>query len=432
MRPMPDPYACLVSGGDTPAGVTDEGPARGPAAGTPAGARGGRAGRITGRLPDGLTDAVWLWLLLRVGLTMIAAFVVVWGQASPPCASDAPLAWLPHDGPAFPLLGAWHHWDACWYTTIASSGYGVGDGMGSTNLFPFLPLVASALAGVNGNLPIAFAAVNGVALVVALMGLTRLVTRDVDRATAQRTSLYVVVFPAAFFLIGPFTEAIFLAAAAWTFVGARERRWELAVIGGVVAGLTRPVGILLMLPVAWEAAMMVWDRRRAGSPLLRRGDVLAALAVIGPGLAYAGYVAWTAVVVGQSYFDAHMAWGEHHLAPPWEQLAAGIAYGLDHAKPAQLVNAGVWILFAALTLAGFRRLPLSYTLFVIPQLVLAVTQETVWPLMSTSRYMLALFPCFVVLAIAGRSPRFHTTWVVLSTLLLGFLTILFIEGWMVG
>jgi hypothetical protein len=37
-----------------------------------------------------------------------------------------------------------------------------------------------------------------------------------------------------------------------------------------------------------------------------------------------------------------------------------------------------------------------------------------------------------VLAIAGRSPRFHTTLVVLSTLLLGFLTILFIEGWMVG
>jgi len=56
----------------------------------------------------------------------------------------------------------------------------------------------------------------------------------------------------------------------------------------------------------------------------------------------------------------------------------------------------------------------------------------VFPLMSTSRYVLALFPCFVVLAIAGRSRRFDTSWTFLSTLLLAFLTILFVEGWMVG
>ena len=85
-----------------------------------------------------------------------------------------------------------------------------------------------------------------------------------------------------------------------------------------------------------------------------------------------------------------------------------------------------------LTIAGVRRLPASYTLFVIPQLALALTQDTTWPLMSTSRYLLALFPCFVVLAIAGRSRRFDTSWTVLSTLLLAFLTILFVEGWMVG
>lgn len=395
-------------------------------------AGGGPLARLGSRLPYGLTDAVWLWLLLRIGLTLIAAFVVLSGQAEAPCPKDAHLAWLPGSGAAFPLLGAWHHWDACWYTTIASNGYGTTTGTGATTFFPFLPLVAGALAVVRGNLPLAFAAVNAVALVLALTGLQQLVARDVDKETARRTALYVAVFPAAFFLIAPFTEAIFLASVVWAFVGARSRRWEVAIVAGVVAGLTRPLGIVLMLPLAWEAARMVVDRWQAGGPRFRRGDVVAAIAVLAPGVAYAGFVAWTALDVGQSYFASNAGWGAHHLVLPWDRIAQGVAYGLDNGKPSQLVNAAAWVLFAVLTFLGVRRLPVSYTLFVIPQLVLALTQDTAFPLMSTSRYLLALFPCFVVLAIAGRSRRFDTSWTVLSTLLLGFLTILFVEGWMVG
>jgi hypothetical protein len=413
----------LTSGG------TDEEPAHDP---DQAAVGGGPFARLGRRLPDGLADAVWLWLLLRLGLTLIAAFVVLSGQAEAPCPKDAHLAWLPGSGAAFPLLGAWHHWDACWYTTIASAGYGTATGTGATTFFPFLPLVAGALAVVRGNLPLAFAAVNAVALVLALTGLQQLVARDIDRDTARRAALYVVVFPAALFLIAPFTEAIFLAAVVWAFVGARSRRWEIAIVAGVVAGLTRPLGIVLMLPLAWEAARMVMDRWQADRPRFRRSDVVAAVAVIAPGVAYAAFVAWTALDVGQSYFASNAGWGGHHLVLPWDRIAQGVAYGLDHGTPAQLVNAAGWVLFAVLTIAGIRLLPLSYTLFVLPQLVLALTQDTVFPLMSTSRYLLALFPCFVVLAIAGRRRRFDTSWLVLSTLLLAFLTIQFVEGWMVG
>ena len=95
-------------------------------------AGGGPLARLGSRLPFGLADAVWLWLLLRVGLTLIAAFVILSGMAKAPCPDDAHLAWLPGSGAAFPLLGAWHRWDACWYTTIASNGYGTATGTGAT------------------------------------------------------------------------------------------------------------------------------------------------------------------------------------------------------------------------------------------------------------------------------------------------------------
>ena len=61
-----------------------------------------------------------------------------------------------------------------------------------------------------------------------------------------------------------------------------------------------------------------------------------------------------------------------------------------------------------------------------------LTQDTVFPLMSTTRYLIVLFPCFVILAMAGRHERFNTGWLVISTLLLGFVASSFVEGVMVG
>ncbi len=102
--------------------------------------------------------------------------------------------------------------------------------------------------------------VNAVAFVVALTGLWRLVRRDFDPGVADRTVLYVAVFPVAFFLIAPFTESLFLAAAVWSILGARERRWGLVAVAGLLAGLTRPQGALLVLPLGWEAyrAIVAW------------------------------------------------------------------------------------------------------------------------------------------------------------------------------
>ena len=88
----------------------------------PDAAASGRSRRLTSRLPDGLLDAAWIWLVLRVGLGLIALFVVMRGRAATACAADAPLAFLPDQGPLFVLFGTWLHWDACWYTTIAASG----------------------------------------------------------------------------------------------------------------------------------------------------------------------------------------------------------------------------------------------------------------------------------------------------------------------
>jgi hypothetical protein len=229
-----------------------------------------------------------------------------------------------------------------------------------------------------------------------------------------------------------FPEALFLATSVWAFLGARRRRWEIALVAGLLAGLTRPQGLILVLPLAWEAIQAVRARWAAGGRRVQPTEILMGVAVAAPALAYLGFVAWTAGDVGQPYFEAHTAWGGHHLVWPWDRLAQGIAWSIEHGRPVQALNAATWVLFVGLAIAAIRLLPTSYWLYAFPQLALMLTQETVFPLMSTIRYLIVVFPCFIVLALAGRSRRFNTAWVILSLVLLSFVATQFVQGTKVG
>ncbi|HKF85312.1 MAG TPA: hypothetical protein VKB30_05965 [Candidatus Limnocylindrales bacterium] len=391
----------------------------------------GRLRDLTSRLPDGLVDAAWIWFVLRVGLGLLGILAVVGGHAAGPCPSDAPLqTFLPRDGVGYLLVGVWQHWDACWYSTIAAYGY--EQGTGSTNMFPLFPVLIASAAGVKGNIALAGLVVSAVAFIVALTGLHQLVARDVDPDVARRTVLFLAIFPGALWYFAPYTESVFLAAAVWAILAARRRRWEIVLVAGAAAALARPPGVLLVLPLAWELLMQLRAEAQAGSLRLRVGHLGAAVAVAAPLVAYGAFVAWTALAVGTPYFEANAAWGGHRVAMPWDRFADAYAYAITHAAPTQILNIGAWCLFAVLTLAALRLLPFAYVLFAAPQLVLTMTQDTVWPLMSTMRYLGVLFPCFAVLAIAGRQRRIATGWTVLSLLLLGWFAMQWFEGRMVG
>lgn len=401
---------------------------------------GGRIGRRIDRLPEGLVDAAWLWFVLRIGLGLIAGFLVMKGAVPGPCNSDLVInGWttfppLDDSGIAFPLVGVWQHWDACWYSKIAAYGYEAGTS--STNFFPLLPFLMRAVSFfLGGDIALAGLVVNAVAFVLGLTGLRQLVHEDLDGATADRAVLYVAVFPVAFFFFAPFTEALFFAGAVWAIVGARRRHWELAAVAGLVAGLTRPQGLLLFLPIGWEAAVALRDRWRAGRPGTHRlgwADLTPVVALAIPAVAYGSYVAFTAIVLHQPYFDSHTTWATTGAHVPWDAIGQASDWAFQHHDPITMLNVLGLAGFTILAIVGLRLLPVSYSLYVLPQLALTLTQQTVWPLMSTMRYLLVLFPCFVVLALAGRRPRFHTGWLLLSILFLGLMAALFLEGNFVG
>lgn len=383
------------------------------------------------RLSTLLVEALILFGALRIGLSLLGALMATQGVPSPCHFEEALVDWqtmpeLLRDGPAFPLVGVWERWDACWYVKIATYGYEPGER--SVAFFPLFP-AAVWLVGAIATLPypVAGMIVAGIAYVAAVVGLLRLVGDSHGRAIGRRTVLFLSVFPTAFFLFAPFTEALFLAAAAWSLVFARQRRWPLAALCATLAALTRAQGLLLAAPLAWEAFTEFRARglRSPGALADFGASVVAALA---PAAVFIGYGLVARGLTGETPYDAQSLWGGTDFHPPWAVVAASVGWIIERGDGMQALNLAALLGAAALLAAGARRMPLVYSLYAWPPLLLIATRIQPTPLTSTTRYVLVLFPVFVVAALLTEHPWLQRAWLVISLLGLGVLATMFLQG----
>ncbi len=380
--------------------------------------------RLHPTLPVDLAEALWLFVTLRVAFSAFAFLLLGTGSVAPPCARGE-LAPILHDaGRDFRLLGVWQRWDACWYERIATLGY--QSHPASVGFFPLYPALMRVV-GVpfGGHLTLAGILISSVAYIAAMIGLYRLVCRDFDAESAQRAVLYLSVFPSAFFLFAPFTEALFLALSVWVLYAARQGHWGVTAPLALLAGLTRIQGALLALPLAWE-----WWRQRRHPDGARRRRPWAALVPALPPSGFLLFLLYSEVVTGATAFQAQRTqWGVTGRWP-WTAVITSWREARAHSDPIEVLNLASLILFSVLLIIGVRRIPLSYALYAAPQLLLMGARQTLVgsPLASTYRYVLVLFPAFVVLAWLGQRRRLHYAWLCISLLLLGWLLSRFLGG----
>ena len=387
--------------------------------------------RLQERLPPGFADAVALFVTMRLALGLVVVYLWWRGGLPGPCHFElARNGWLSipplaDQGAAFPLIGAWQRWDACWYSKIATFGYEPAEL--SVNFWPLFPVLTGGVARlVGGSVALGGLIVSAIAYIAAMVGLFRLVARDVDEVVARRTVLLITIFPSAFFLFAPFTESLFLALSVWTIVAARQRDWLFAAILGALAATTRIQGVFLALPIGWEAlvasGLLGW-RPSAGtgrSAIAWRPLLAGGVAAVGPVVGFASFIVYTAAVAGQTPLDTQDAWGGKEFFPPWAVADAALRWTIDRADPLQGLNLALLVIFGALLLVALRRLPFAYSLFALPQFALLITRIQPTPLTSTNRYLLVIFPAFVVLALIPWR-RVRIAWAITSLLFLAIL-----------
>lgn len=288
-------------------------------------------------------------------------------------------------------------WDGTWYRDIATFGY---DGIATEGLrfFPAFPLAAQALAWpFGGSVTWPLIIVANVAAVAAAVMVRRLVMAErSDAALANRAAVALTLFPSAFVLVWAYSEALFLVGAIGVFWAIRTHRWGWAVVFGLLSGVTRPLGVLLMPAVAIE---VVRNWRRSTT----RQRVAGVGAVAAPGVSTGLWLWWAQPLTGDLLypFTGQTAF-RGDAVDPFTRIIGGFGDLFGD----EMFGDGLHIPFAValvvLTVVVFRTLPVSYGVFTAAVAVTALGADN---LNSLERYMLNAFPVVIAIAVLCSTPR---------------------------
>ena len=326
-------------------------------------------------------------------------------------------------------LGLWWQWDAHPYLRIAQIGYRPRSLPGENQFdkfylgfFPFFPYAVRAVAFVVRSRLLSAMLVSYAASVLASWFLYLLVRLDRDHAEAWRAVLLLLAFPTAYFLAAPYSEALFLCAVTGAVYAARTGRWPRGALAGAIATGTRLVG-LAVIPALWAEALRT--RATAGARIKR----LAWGA--GAGAGFALFLLISEVVAGDPfrYFVLQRTHWFQTTVAPWEPVRVAVTSLMDGATG---------------TLRFIFATRLAAVALAVPLLVLAVRRLSLpdwvygWagfiPLMCTGwltalpRFLLGLYPLFMVGAQLTKSRRVLVPVLVIGAAMQGYLFWRFAAG----
>ncbi len=297
-----------------------------------------------------------------------------------------------------------HHilvsWDSQWYKGIAAHGYGLtrihpdGRHLSDYAFFPLYPLCERIVSIVSG-LPYLDAGlcVSWVCSIIAAAGIYRVSTLVYGKRVGLTTTLLWAAFPVAFVESMAYSESLFTALASWSLYAVLTQRWLSAGLLASFAGLTRPIGVALVVAVAITAAVaVVSTRMKRGDPRPRNYFTGPITAIVLAPLGLVGYLAYVAIrthnVTG--YFAVTAGWGNSIDGGLAFATWIGNFFGAGQVIAGLGLCAGVAVLIWACILLVRRRTPLPLIIFALGVVVLALTTSGYFG--SKPRYLLPAFP----------------------------------------
>jgi Gpi18-like mannosyltransferase len=333
------------------------------------------------------------------------------------------------------VWNSWYRWDSTIYATIAKYGY---TNYSRTAFFPLYSLLERGLMYATHNNPfLAGLIISNLAGLGILVVLYRLIREDFNADQAERAVLYLALFPTAFYLASGYNESLFIFFTILHFYQLRHGHWWWAGFFGLLASLTRAAGILLVVAFSYEYLRQHQFQWKA----LRLNALAGALIPGGVAL----FALWCSI----QYHDP-LAFS--HAQASWNRYLAFPGYGIILSMQQIHASTGLLsfqalrnmtdllpdllvLLFIMLSFAGPWRLPRQLWIYGIYAFVLYIFLQLfpnagtgLFPLESVGRFMLEVFPAFIVMGAAGKYKAFHMSYLLVSGALLFFLLTQFLTG----
>lgn len=299
-------------------------------------------------------------------------------------------------------LEVWQRWDVLHYQAIAERGYTAFDtALFTPPLYPVLMRFVSIF--LNGNTLLSGLIISILFCAMSFVAFQQMAQFELkDEKLARQSIIYFVLFPTSFFLFAPYTESLFMLGSILCLLSLQKKNWLVAGLSGMLAAASRLTGAVLLVPVFWFA----WEDWKQNhnwkvwlSPLL--------------------------VLIAASSFPVYtwLGLGKSILAPfeaQSQRFHGGFTFpGLNILKAMQQVFIGNYmsvnlsdiiftLVFIWLGILVWKQLPRIYGIYYLSFMILYLTRiaET-YPLLSMTRYVLALFPAFLILPRYGQNPIIH-------------------------
>jgi Gpi18-like mannosyltransferase len=375
----------------------------------------------------------YLWILedilVPLAITRLAIVLIAWFSQYFAPNPDYPIkeaiqrGW--HFSP-YKLLDIWARWDSGWYLNITQQGYKASDIISNQSNIVFFPLypylvrfisylIPSSLR-TSGKLLIIGILLSNLFFLIALVMLYKLVNKLFNnRSIARRSVWYLLLFPTSFIFSCFYTEATFLLLSVGVFYAAAQEKWVIASLLGCLLALSRPLGVLIVIPLAW-----IYLEKRNWKFRKIRAD-MAWFILIPIGLL--AFLIYAYSLTGDFFAPLHAqaAWSRNSITTPWQILFNPT--GLNYTYFIIRIDQALTIVFVVLSLISLKHL--SSANYGIYSLILILFPPLTGTLISQSRFLAVVFPAFIVMALAGR-------WRIVNqviTIMSFSLQVLFVAAW---
>lgn len=403
-----------------------------------------------------LLAAIWaLWSLLVIGYQAVVDWrlelkrpdsVLMWTANETAKNSQDDKAYLVE-----PFMNHQVSWDSEFYLSMATVGYAdplvrsVTDpqnkGESLSMSYAFFPLYGWVMRAARvpllalGLSPIAASTLAGVLISLlgtlgAMIALYDLAKPLLEREGSLRAVYYLLIFPSAFFLAQVYTEGLFLGLSFGCMALARRDQWLPAGLLAAAATLTRPLGGLVVIPLAyrwWQASP--WKDETRDQPVWE-----VAVKSVGVALPVIAFLAWRASELGRNFFILEdQFFGRHFLAigatiSAWGGALESVLKGNSQAAVYYALEAGS-LLLGLVTCGLFYRREKDLALYSLAVILLSLFSGAA---QGMARYVLAAPVIFLCLGQWGKNRVFDRAWTFASVLLFGLSAMLFSFDFWVG
>ena len=292
----------------------------------------------------------------------------------------------------------WARWDGWHYIRNSINGY--PENQPFTAFFPLFPILISGVSFFLKINPVfAGILISNISLIFAGYFLVKLVKLDFSEKIARKSFIFLLAFPSSVFLAAVYTESLFLFFTISTFYFIRKNQWSNVFIMSFLSSLTRILGVFLVFPIFFE--------------YLKKNNFKfkkEIFSILGAPLGLGTYMffLWKKFRNPLQFLESQKSWGRE-IEPNifcnfFEKIKYFFNFTINHHAMA-LIEISFVFLFLFLIISAFfyQKIRKSYAIWMLV-LFLPPVMQNVWT--STNRYVLVIFPAFILFSIFSQKFKF--------------------------